>query len=88
MTRIILDTGPLVAYFNSRDTWHLWAVEQMKALAPPLLTCEPVVTEACFLIHRAGGDAAKLIRALREEGHELSSIAIYGESAGSRRERY
>ena len=66
MTRIILDTGPLVAYFNSRDTWHLWAVEQMKALAPPLLTCEPVLTEACFLIHRAGGDAAKLVRALRE----------------------
>ena len=66
MTQIIVDTGPLVAYFNGRDTWHRWVVEQMTALAPPLMTCEPVVTEACFLIHRAGGEAAKLMRAFHQ----------------------
>jgi hypothetical protein len=45
----------LVAYFSVRDRWHSWGVEQMKAFTPPLLTCEPVLTEACFLIQRAGG---------------------------------
>ena len=66
MTQIIVDTGPLVAYFNGRDKWHSWAVEQMSTLAPPLLTCESVITEACFLIHRAGGKAADLMRALHQ----------------------
>ena len=66
MTQIIVDTGPLVAYFNGRDKWHGWAVEQMKTFAPPLLTCESVITEACFLIHRAGGEAAMLMRALHQ----------------------
>ena len=62
MTRIIIDTGPLVAYFNRRDRWHRWAAEQMAALNPPLVTCEPVLTEACFLIQRAGGRPADLMR--------------------------
>ncbi len=64
MTRVIIDTGPLVAYFNGRDRWHRWVVEQMSAISAPLLTCEPVLTEACFLIHRAGGKPADLIRKL------------------------
>jgi predicted nucleic acid-binding protein len=34
----------------------------MSALNPPLMTCEPVLTEACFLIQRAGGKPADLIR--------------------------
>ena len=66
MTRIIVDTGPLVAYFNARDNWHDWVVDQMSTLAPPLLACEPVITEACFLIHRAGGKPAGLVRALHQ----------------------
>jgi len=64
VTRVIIDTGPLVAYFNGRDRWHRWVVEQMSAISAPLLTCEPVLTEACFLIHRAGGKPADLIRKL------------------------
>jgi predicted nucleic acid-binding protein len=64
---ILVDTGPLVAYVNARDRWHAWAVTQMKAVSPPLITCEPVITEACFLIHRAGGDPAGLVRKLGEQ---------------------
>jgi predicted nucleic acid-binding protein len=61
MTRVIVDTGPLVAYVNRRDRWHQWVRQQMRSLAPPLVTCEPVITEACFLIHRAGGKPSDLI---------------------------
>lgn len=46
----ICDTGPLIAYLNRRDPYHDWAVRVMKQLRSPLLTCEPVLTEAaCFL---------------------------------------
>jgi predicted nucleic acid-binding protein len=71
MTRIVIDTGPLVAYFNRRDRWHKWVVAQMSAIRPPLITCEPVLTEACFLIHRAGGNPADLIRKVSERHLEI-----------------
>jgi predicted nucleic acid-binding protein len=66
MTQIIVDTGPLVAYYNRRDQWHRWVADQMAALHPPLVTCEPVLTEACFLIQRGGGRPADLIRKLAQ----------------------
>lgn len=66
MTSTVIDTGPLVAYVNGRDRWHRWAVEQMSALRPPLVTCEPVLTEACFLIQRAGGRPADLVAKVRQ----------------------
>ena len=66
MTQIVVDTGPLVAYFNRRDRWHRWAADQMAALNPPLVTCEPVLTEACFLIQRAGGKPVDLIRKIAQ----------------------
>jgi predicted nucleic acid-binding protein len=53
MTRgVVLDTGPLVAFINRRDRYHRWATEQWADAEPPLLTCEPVLTEACFLVRR------------------------------------
>jgi uncharacterized protein len=46
----ILDTGPLVAFLLATEQHHGWAVEQFKALPPRFLTCEAVLTEACFLL--------------------------------------
>ena len=71
MTRIIVDTGPLVAYFNRRDRWHRWVADHMATLDPPLVTCEPVLTEACFLIQRAGGKPADLIHKIVQRGLEI-----------------
>ena len=50
--KTILDTGPLVAFMNRRDRWHQWADETMRAIAPPLWTCEAVLTEAAHLTGR------------------------------------
>ena len=53
MTRpVVVDAGPLVAAMNATDPHHHWAVGQWKALAPPILTCEAVLAEACFLARR------------------------------------
>ena len=46
---VILDTGPLVALLNPRDAYHEWATYQLADILPPLLTCEAVIAEACFL---------------------------------------
>lgn len=46
----IVDTGPLVAYLDRAERHHAWTVEQVRALDAPLLTCEPVLAEAMFLL--------------------------------------
>ena len=64
--QVILDTGPLVALLDARDRHHRWAVAQWAEVEPPLLTCESVISEACFLLDqtRAGSAAvfAMLVR--------------------------
>jgi predicted nucleic acid-binding protein len=56
---ILLDTGPLVAFLNRKDKFHKWAVAQWGQVSPPMLTCEAVVSEACFLLAgtAAGSDS-------------------------------
>lgn len=44
----IADTGFLVAFANSNDEHHDWAVEIAGQVAEPLLTCEAVLAEAAF----------------------------------------
>ena len=49
----IADTGPIVGALTESEEHHRWTVEQMEKLTPPLLTCEAVITEACFLMHNS-----------------------------------
>ena len=50
--RAIADTGPLVAVIDRAERNHRWAVEQIEGLEAPLLVCEPVLTEAMYLLAR------------------------------------
>ena len=61
MPGVLLDAGPLVAYLYPRDTYHDWAVEQFDLAIEPFLTCEPVLTEACFLTVRNGQTPARVL---------------------------
>lgn len=61
MSRILLDTGPLVAFLNRRDTSHDWVSEFLTTVSPPLLTCEAVLTEACFILRRLDGGPRALL---------------------------
>lgn len=51
---VILDTGPLVTFLAVGLKHHDWVCEQWQRLRPPLITCEPVLTEATFLLKREG----------------------------------
>ena len=48
----IVDTGPLVAFFDRSERHHRWAVERIAELDAPLLVCEPVLAEAMHLLAR------------------------------------
>lgn len=61
MISVILDTGPLVALLNRRDRHHAWARDVLDGVDPPIFTCDPVLSEACFLLRDlAGGPDAVL----------------------------
>jgi uncharacterized protein len=49
---VLLDTGPLVAFVNPRDQFHAWVNAAWAEIATPMLTCEAVLSEACFLLAR------------------------------------
>ena len=58
---MIVDTGPLVALFNKRDANHEQCLRQFKRMHPPLITCEPVVTEAMHLLRDVTEGQEKLL---------------------------
>ncbi len=63
---ILVDTGPLIALCDPRDSLHRRALRQIKVLArSPLVVCEPVLTEACFHL-AAPSQRARLREVLRQ----------------------
>jgi predicted nucleic acid-binding protein len=50
--RAIVDTGPLVAFFDRSEQHHSWVVARIEELEAPLLVCEPVLVEAMYLLGR------------------------------------
>ena len=68
----ICDTGPLVAYLASGDALHKWAVEAMRHLRGPLLTCEPVLTETAYFLRSDKLDVEPLFELLARGALKLS----------------
>ena len=66
-SRVIVDTGPLVALLNGRDNAHHWVVQQLRDIAPPMITCESVLAEASYLTRDLPGARAALMEMLAEE---------------------
>jgi len=71
---ILADAGPLVAYLDRSDRHHAWARDVMNTLMAPLLTCDAVLAEACFLLQR-GKIPVRLLLQMLERGVLLSRFA-------------
>jgi predicted nucleic acid-binding protein len=68
----LVDTGPLVAFLDRNDPWHRWACDEIRHLTEPLLTCEPVLSEAAHLIAHFDPSARRLHDLLRSDGLRLA----------------
>jgi uncharacterized protein len=75
---VILDTSPLISLLNSSDRFHRWTVNQMSNILPPFLTCEPVITEACFLATRSGINPDAVLE-LQENGFMKIEMTLHKE---------
>ena len=67
MSRILLDTGPLVSLIDRSDRHHEWVREQFDGIKPPLYTCEAVVAEAIYLLSSVDLDATAPLDLLSRE---------------------
>jgi uncharacterized protein len=64
---VLLDTGPLVAFLNRRDRFHDWSVAQWGQIAPSMLTCEAVISEACFLLAATGSGSDAVMKMIHRK---------------------
>jgi predicted nucleic acid-binding protein len=60
--KVIIDSGPLVAFLNKNDQFHNWAVSQFALLFPPFYTCESVISEVCFLLRNTQNGQQNMLR--------------------------
>jgi uncharacterized protein len=70
--QVILDTSPLVALINKKDNYHQWVKQQWTMIKPPLLTCEAVISESCFLLNNIYGGQETVIKFLEREVIKIS----------------
>lgn len=63
-TKVVVDTGPLVALLNRADRAHAWTLQQMATIAPPMITCEAVLAEATYLTRNTAGARIALLEML------------------------
>jgi uncharacterized protein len=63
--QVLVDTGPIVALLKSQDNFHSWAKAEWSKLVPPLLTCEAVIAEACFLVRDVHNGAEAVLTLIR-----------------------
>jgi len=64
--RVLVDSGPIVALLDRRDTYHEWAKREIANLHEPLLTCEAVISEVFFLLSRVRGGTSIFVALLRD----------------------
>jgi uncharacterized protein len=67
MPAAIVDTGPLVGLLDEAEKYHRWVADRVRRLDPPLLVCEPVLTESMYLLAPIRG-AQQLLFGLLETG--------------------
>ncbi|MDZ8263223.1 type II toxin-antitoxin system VapC family toxin [Nostoc sp. ChiQUE01b] len=65
--RVIIDTGPLVAFINRREHFHAWVINTLATIGQPLLTCEAVIVETCFLLRNIYGGQEAVMSLLSAE---------------------
>ncbi len=65
--KIIVDTGPLVAFLNKSDYYHDWALSRFSQLNPPFFTCESVISEVCFLLRNTENGTENVFELLERE---------------------
>lgn len=71
---ILLDTGPIVAFFDASDNYHQICLNVLKNIDEPLFTTWPVLTEAFYLLGFSWKAQDNLWEFIMRGGVEVLSI--------------
>jgi uncharacterized protein len=52
---ILLDTGVIVAWLDTSESKHQDCVDVLQGTSSPLVTCEGVIAESCYLLRNVTG---------------------------------
>jgi predicted nucleic acid-binding protein len=61
LSPVLLDTGCIVALLDRSEERHEHCAEVVSSLVAPLVTCEAVVAESCYLLRGIRGGAAAIL---------------------------
>lgn len=65
MRAVLLDTGAIVALLDRTERYHTECAEIIGQIAAPLVTCEAVIAESCYLLRRQYGAAQAIMENVR-----------------------
>ena len=58
---MIIDASAIVGFLSRKDQWHRASVAVFENAERPFVTCEPVISECCFLLPAQRRETFKLI---------------------------
>lgn len=61
MKPVLLDTGVIVALLDRSEKLHEACAETVQELERPLITCEAVIAESCYLLRNLAGAAEAVV---------------------------
>lgn len=64
MKSVLLDTGMIVALLDSTDSYHARCSDAMADIGAPLVTCETVIAESCYLLRQVEGAAEAILHSV------------------------
>ncbi len=65
MRAILLDTGAIVALLDRSERKHAACAEAIQETSAPLVTCEAVIAESCYLLRGQAGAAEAILENVR-----------------------
>jgi uncharacterized protein len=61
LTPVLLDAGVIVAMLDRSETYHSVCAEIVRKITAPLVTCEAVIAESCYLLRGVAGAAEAIL---------------------------
>lgn len=61
MKPVLLDTGVIVALLDRSERSHAVCAKEVQDLEAPMITCEAVITESCYLLRNVSGACETII---------------------------
>lgn len=71
MRAVLLDTGVIVALLDRSERNHTVCAEAVEEAAAPLITCEAVIAESCYLLRKQSGAAEAILENVRTGAFQI-----------------